>query len=443
MFVVNRRTRMTGDRTANPNSLVGDELELSIVMPCLNEVESLGSCIAKASSFLQRAGVRGEIIVADNGSTDGSIEIAKSLGARVVRVERRGYGAALSGGFRAACGRFLIMGDADDTYDFGDLMPFIQEFRKGSDLVIGNRFLGGIQPGAMPPLHRYVGNPVLTWLARFLFGISCGDVYCGLRGLSRSAFEKLQLRSQGMEYALEMVAKATVLGMRIAEVPTTLSPDRRSRVPHLRTWSDGRRSLRTYMLFSPNWLFLYPGLLMILAGMIAGGWILSTTAVIGRLHFSVLSLLYCAAAILLGFQAVCFSVFTRIIAVSGHLTPVDPVLEKLVSRVRVYHGLAAGIVLMILGFVGATYTFVIWERSFFGHLDPFRMMRIAIPSVLSLALGAEIALASLFLSLLKVQFLETGTHGRTAEADSPQLPTDGAIPASAGRSASDRGNHGG
>ena len=423
---------MTRDRSTNPDSLVGD-VELSIVMPCLNEAQSVGSCIAKASNFLERAGVRGEIIVADNGSTDGSIEISQSFGARVVRVKRRGYGAALSGGFRAACGRFLIMGDADDTYDFSDLMPFVQEFRRGADLVIGNRFLGGIQSGAMPPLHRYVGNPGLTWLARVLFKSSCGDVYCGLRGLSAAALERLQLQSQGMEYALEMVAKATLLGMRIAEVPTTLSPDRRSRVPHLKTWSDGRRSLRTYMLFSPNWLFLYPGVLMILAGMIAGGWILSTTAVIGRLHFSVHSLLYCAAAILLGFKAVCFSVFTKIIAVSGHFIPPDPVFEKLVSRVRVYHGLAAGIVLMILGFVGAAFTFVIWERRSFGDLDPFGMMRIAIPSVLSLALGLEIALASLFLSLLKVQFLETGTHRRTAEADPPQLPTDGAISASAGR----------
>jgi hypothetical protein len=301
------------------------------------------------------------------------------------------------------------MGDADDTYDFSDLMPFLQEFRKGSDLVIGNRFLGGIQPGAMPPLHRYLGNPVLTWLGRFLFRTSCGDIYCGLRGISRSAFAKLKLQSQGMEYALEMVVKATLLGMRIAEVPTTLSPNHPTRLPHLRTWRDGRRSLRIYMLFSPNWLFLYPGVLMILAGILAGGWILSTKAVIGQVHFSVHSLLYCAAAILLGFQAVCFSVFTKMITVTGHLAPVDPVMDKLVSRVRVDHGLAAGIVLMILGFLGATYTFVLWERSSFGNLDPFRTMYIAIPAVLLLALGLEIVFASLFLSLLKVQYLEAGT----------------------------------
>jgi glycosyltransferase involved in cell wall biosynthesis len=394
---------------------MNDELELSIVMPCLNEVESVGACITKATAFLRTAGIRGEVILADNGSIDGSIEIAESLGARVVRVARPGYGAALMGGFQAAAGRYLIMGDADDTYDFSDLMPFVQQFRKGSDVVVGNRFLGGIQPGAMPPLHRYLGNPVLSRMARFLFRTPCGDVYCGLRGLSKSAFEKLQLQSRGMEFALEMVAKSSLLGMKVAEVPTTLSPDRRTRPPHLRTWRDGRRSLRTYILFSPNWLFLYPGMLMTLAGMIAGAWILSTPAVIGSFHFSVHSLLYCAVAILLGFQATCFSVFTKMIAVSGHFTPFDPVLERLVSRLRSYHGLAAGAILMTAGCLGSIYALVAWQRNAFGELDPLQLMRVAIPSVLSLALGLQVALASLFLSLLKVQFLETGTHRRTLE----------------------------
>ena len=321
----------------------------------------------------------------------------------------------LTGGFKAARGRYLIMGDADDTYDFSELMPFVQEFRNGSDVVVGNRFLGGIRPGAMPLLHRYVGNPVLSLMARFLFGTPCHDVYCGLRGLTKAAFERLQLQSQGMEFALEMVAKSSQLGMKVSEVPTTLSPDRRSRVPHLRTWRDGRRSLRSYMLFSPNWLLLYPGVLLLLAGTIAGAWVLTTPAVIGPLHFSVHSLLYCAVAILLGFQAACFSVFTKIIAVSGHFTPVDPVFERLVSRVRSYHGMAAGIILMAAGCAGSIYTLLVWEQSRFGELDPFQVMRIAIPSVLSLALGLQVALASLFLSLLKVQFLETGTHRRTAE----------------------------
>jgi len=398
---------------ASLSEVTVDDVELSIVMPCLNEVESLGSCITKAASFLAGTGIRGEIIVADNGSTDGSIETAEALGARVVRVARRGYGAALTGGFNAARGRFVIMGDADDTYDFSGLMPFVQQFRAGSDLVMGNRFLGGIEPGAMPPLHRFLGNPVLTKLARFLFKTPCGDVYCGLRGLRRSAFERLRLQSKGMEYALEMVAKASLLGMTIAEVPTTLSPDRRSRVPHLRTWRDGRRSLRTYMLFSPNWLFRYPGMLMAAFGLLAGAWILATGGVVGEVHFSVHSLLYCSAAVLLGVQAVYFSIFTRMIAVSGHFAPSDPVFEALVSRVRLHHGLAAGILLMVLGLAGATYSFVVWQRGSFGDLDPLWMMRVAIPSVLSLTLGLQLALASLFLSLLKVQFLETGTHVRS------------------------------
>jgi hypothetical protein len=384
-------------------------------MPCLNEAESLSSCITKASGFLRTAGIRGEIIVADNGSVDGSIDIAESLGARVVRVDRRGYGAALAGGFNAARGRYLIMGDADDTYDFSDLMGFVLKLRSGADVVIGNRFLGGIRPGAMPLLHRYLGNPVLTRMARFLFRTPCGDVYCGLRGLSKTAFEELRLQSQGMEFALEMVAKSSLLGLKVAEVPTTLSPDRRSRVPHLRTWRDGRRSLRSYVLFSPDWLLLYPGVLMMLAGTIAGAWLLTTPAVIGSVHFSVHSLLYCAVAILLGFQAACFSLFTKIIAVSGHFTPIDLMLDKLVSRVRSYHGLTAGALLMVAGGAGAFYTLVVWQRSAFGDLDPFRLMRIAIPSALSLALGVQVVLASLFLSLLKVQFLETGEHRRTVE----------------------------
>jgi glycosyltransferase involved in cell wall biosynthesis len=387
------------------------EVELSIVMPCLNERGALGACIGKASHFLETAAVRGEIIVADNGSVDGSIELAESLGARVVRINRRGYGAALAGGFAAAKGRFLIMGDADDTYDFSDLAPFLEQLRGGADLVVGNRFRGGIEPGAMPPLHQYLGNPVLSWLARFLFRSPCGDVYCGLRGLTKSAFERLGLQSVGMEFALEMVAKASVLGMTVGEVPTRLSCDRRDRVPHLRTWRDGRRSIRTYMLFSPNWLFLYPGAFMMLAGLALCLWILATPAVLGGVRFSVHSLLYGSAMVLLGFQAVCFGLFTRVIAVSAGFAPADPLLKRLVDRLRLQHGVAAGSLLAALGIAAALYTVAVWEQNSFGDLDPFRVMRLAIPAALCMALGVQTVLASLFLSLLKVQFLETGRHG--------------------------------
>jgi glycosyltransferase involved in cell wall biosynthesis len=395
------------------------ELELSIVMPCLNERDSLGACIRKASHFLEAAAVRGEVIVADNGSVDGSIELAESLGARVVRVSRRGYGAALAGGFSAARGRFLIMGDADDTYDFSRLSPFLQQLREGADVVIGNRFRGGIEAGAMPLLHRYVGNPALSSLARFLFRSSCGDVYCGLRGLTKSAYHRLGLQSVGMEYALEMVAKASLLGMKVAEVPTRLSRDRRGRVSHLRTWTDGRRSIRTYMLFSPNWLFLYPGVVLMLAGLSLGVWILATPAVVGGVRFSVHSLLYASTMILLGFQAVCFSVFTRVISVSAGFSPADPLLKRLVARLRLEHGLAVGAGVAAAGVAATFYNVWMWEQHRFGDLDPFRVMRVAIPAVLSIALGLQAVLASLFLSLLKVQFLETGRLGLVAAGDPP------------------------
>ena len=401
-------------RPTDDATLAASELELSIVMPCLNERDSVGSCIRKASHFLETAAVHGEIIVADNGSVDGSIELAESLGARVVRVRRRGYGAALAGGFAAARGRFLIMGDADDTYDFANLSPFLQQLRDGADLVVGNRFRGGIEPGAMPLVHRYLGNPLLSWLARFLFRSPCGDVYCGLRGLTKSAYRRLALQSVGMEYALEMVAKASVLGMTIAEVPTRLSRDRRDRVPHLRTWRDGRRSIRTYMLFSPNWLFLYPGIVMILAGLAIGIWVLATPAVIGGVRFSVHSLLYGSAMILLGFQAVCFGLFTKVIAVSAGFAPADPLLRRLVARLRLQHGVAAGSVLAAVGLGGAVYNVLMWEQNRFGDLDPLRVMRLAIPAVLAIALGMQTILASLFLSLLKVPFLETGRNGLAA-----------------------------
>ena len=243
-------------------------------MPCLNEAETLASCIAKARSFLARSGIRGEVLVADNGSTDGSQALAAALGARVVDITERGYGSALKGGIRAARGRYVIMGDSDDSYDFSDLGLFVEKLREGYQLVMGNRFQGGIRPGAMPPLHRYFGNPILTILGRLFFSSPCGDFYCGLRGFERRAILSLDLQAPGMEFALEMVVKATINKLRIAEVPTTLSPDGSSRPPHLRSWRDGWRSLRFYLLFSPRWLFLYPGTAMFLGGVLVMTWLL-------------------------------------------------------------------------------------------------------------------------------------------------------------------------
>src|ERR1700751_3492649 len=277
-----------------------ENIELSVVMPCLNEAETLESCIGKAQRALQEGGIAGEVIVADNGSTDGSIEIAERLGARVVKIKAKGYGNALMGGIAAARGKFIVMGDADDSYDFGHIGRFLEPLRKGADLVMGNRFRGGIQKAAMPPLHRYFGNPALTRLGRLFFRSPVGDFYCGLRGFRKEAYQRMALRTTGMEFATEMVVKATLLKLRIAEVPTTLSPDGRNRPPHLRTWRDGWRTLRFFLLYSPRWLFLYPG--SALVGMAAGlgGWLLPEPRTVGNVSFDVHTLLYAAAFVLLG-----------------------------------------------------------------------------------------------------------------------------------------------
>ena len=250
-----------------------DDLELTILMPCLNEAETLATCIDKARRYLDTSGIRGEILVADNGSTDGSREIAAEHGARVVAVAERGYGAALKAGIKAAAGRYVIMGDADDSYDFSNLHPFVAKLREGVELVMGNRFKGGIAPGAMPGLHKYLGNPVLSGIGRLFFKSPIGDFHCGLRGFHRNAIAALGLESPGMEFASEMVVKATLRHKAIAEVPTTLSPDGRSRPPHLRSWRDGWRHLRFLMLFCPKWLFFYPGLVLLAAGLASMVWL--------------------------------------------------------------------------------------------------------------------------------------------------------------------------
>src|SRR5260370_28051048 len=289
-----------------------ESVELSIVMPCLNEAETLRACIVKALTTLRIEGIRGEVIIADNGSTDASTQIAIACGARVVNVKERGYGTARRGGIATAAGRYIVMGDADDSYDFSHVSRLLAELRSGADLVMGNRFLGGIAHGAMPPLHRYLGNPVLTWIGKIFFSAPCSDIYCGLRGFSKSCYERLALRTTGMEFALEMVVKASVMGMRIAEVPTTLSPDGRGRPPHLRTWRDGWRSLRFLLLYSPRWLFLYPGILLILFGAAGTFWLLPGPQRVGQVVFDIHTLLYALMSILLGFQSIVFACFTKL-----------------------------------------------------------------------------------------------------------------------------------
>lgn len=377
-----------------------EELELTVVMPCLDEAETLEVCICKAKAAMEAGGVPGEVLVADNGSTDGSQQIARRNGARVIDVPVRGYGAALQGGITAARGRFIIMGDADDSYDFGNLMPFVEKLREGYDLVMGNRFLGGIEPGAMPPLHRYLGNPVLTGIGRLLFRSPSGDFHCGLRGFQRESALALGLQTTGMEFASEMVVKATLMKQRIAEVPTTLAPDGRSRAPHLRSWRDGWRHLRFLMLYSPRWLFLYPGLVLMAIGLAAMLALIPSAVRIGTFAFDVNTMLYAAAAIFVGYQSAIFAVFTKVYGVSEGLLPPDQRLNRLFGRVKLETGLVAGLLLVAFGAAASIWALADWGAQSFGDLDPQQTLRLIVPAVLSLTLGFQTILSSFFLSVL-------------------------------------------
>jgi glycosyltransferase involved in cell wall biosynthesis len=376
------------------------EVEISIVMPCLNEAETLGRCIERAQRALDEHGVRGEILIADNGSTDGSQEIATRLGARVVTVAERGYGSALMGGIAAARGRYVAMGDADDSYDFGDVPRFLEHLRGGAELVIGNRFAGGIRPGAMPFLHRYLGNPVLSAVGRLFFKVPCGDFHCGLRAFDRAAILRLDLHTTGMEFASEMIVKAGLRGLTIGEAPTSLAPDGRSRRPHLRTWRDGWRHLRFLLLYSPRWLFLWPGSLLIAAGVAGSAWLLPGPRRVGGVEFDVHSLLYAAMATIVGFQAVFFALFTKVFAMNEKLLPPHPTLERWLRRPVLEMGLALGLLLLSIGIIGATYAFALWRKLGFGPLDPSLTLRVVIPAVTAVTLGLQVMMGSFFLSVL-------------------------------------------
>jgi glycosyltransferase involved in cell wall biosynthesis len=383
-----------------PSDAASGDLEVSYVLPCLNEAESIAACIAKAQRTIDDHNLRAEIIIADNGSTDGSQAIATSLGARVVAVPRRGYGAALQGGIVAARGRFIVMADADDSYDLSDTFRFIEKLRDGFDLVIGNRFRGGIASGAMPPLHRYLGNPVLSGIGRLFFRSDIGDFHCGLRAFTKSAFDRMQLRTTGMEFASEMIVKATLLGMRIGEVPATLSVAGRTRPPHLRSWRDGWRHLRFLLLYSPRWLFLYPGIAMMVAGFVTGAAIVQGATIIRGLGLDVDTLLYAAAAMMVGYQAILFAFFTKIFAVGAGLLPHDERFTRYGRFLSLETGLAAGFALALAGLGGSIYAVDIWRRAAFGPLSPYEMMRLVIPSVTAMTIGVETILASFFLSVL-------------------------------------------
>ncbi len=375
-------------------------LELSILMPCLNEAETLEICIEKAHQSLRELDIAGEVIIADNGSTDGSQDIATRMGARVVPVAAKGYGSALMGGIIAARGVYIIMGDADDSYNFSNLGAFVKKLREGFDLVMGNRFQGGIKSGAMPPLHKYLGNPVLTWVGQLFFASPVGDFHCGLRGFRRDSILKLDLQTTGMEFASEMVVKASLYTLRITEVPTVLSPDGRSRPPHLRTWRDGWRHLRFLLLYSPRWLFLYPGVFLMIVGLIVGIWLLPGTQKIGSISFDVHTLLYAAIAIIIGFQAVTFAFFTKVFAISEKLLPEDPKLNKIFRYVTLETGLIVGVTLILIGIVGSFLSLTIWSETAFGSLDPSKTLRLVIPSLTCLTVGLQMVMSSFFLSVL-------------------------------------------
>jgi glycosyltransferase involved in cell wall biosynthesis len=366
------------------------DVELTILMPCLNEAETLASCIDKAGGFLTRTGVCGEVLVADNGSTDGSVEIAQRHGARVVAVAMRGYGAALLAGIRAARGRFVIMGDADDSYDFAQLDPFLDKLREGYDLVIGNRFKGGIAPGAMPLLHRYIGNPVLSLIGRRFYTIGIHDFHCGLRGFSRDAILALGARSPGMEFASEMIVRASLGKLSMTEVPTTLSPDGRSRPPHLRTWRDGWRHLRFLLLFSPRWLFLYPGVAIVCIGLaLSMSLLLSPISILPGVTLSTHSLIVACFAVVAGAQCLSFGIIARHHASLQGLLPPQPGLERWYRTWTLERLLIVAGFLLVIGLAGLGYSIGTWAAADFGELQFGVMIRILTLSCTAIVLGFQ------------------------------------------------------
>jgi glycosyltransferase involved in cell wall biosynthesis len=376
-------------------------LELSIVMPCLNEAETLGVCIQKAKKFLADNNVKGEIIIADNGSTDGSQQIANALGARIVSVPARGYGAAIQGGIAAARGKFVAMGDADDSYNFLGLMPFVEKLRQGSELVMGNRFQGGIAPGAMPPLHKYLGNPVLSFVGRLFYRAPIGDFHCGLRAFSREAIMKLGLSTSGMEFASEMVVKATLHKLKIAEVPTTLVPDGRSRPPHLRSWRDGWRHLKFLLTFAPKWLFLYPGAIALFTGLFALAWLLPGPQKIGNVELGIHTMLFAAGAVLVGLQLVSFAIVARVFGIRENYWPSGPSIDRVRRLLTVDRGCIAGGLAIAASIATATMALTSWAGNSYGEMNPTDLMRLAIPAVLLACGGMQVMFTGFLLGLMQ------------------------------------------
>jgi glycosyltransferase involved in cell wall biosynthesis len=376
------------------------DLTVTILMPCLNEAETLAFCVRQAVAALRDNNVAGEVLIADNGSTDGSQQIAIDEGARVVAVPVRGYGAALLTGIENARGKYVLMADADASYDFGHLPRFLARLEEGNDLVMGNRFSGEIKPGAMPPLHKYLGNPVLSFIGRLFFGIPVRDFHCGIRALRRDAILGLGLRTTGMEFASEMVVRSSLAGLRLAEVPTTLSPDGRSRAPHLRTWRDGWRHLRFLLLYSPRWLFFYPGVILFCVGLVISLFLLAGPQTIGRWTFDVDTLTYALGLVLIGAHISVFAVSAKVFGTQEGFLPPNPKFERVFKVINLEVGLIVGCVLLLAGAVILGYAIHIWHASGFGNLSPESMLRLTLPSATCFMLGIEAIFGSFFLSLL-------------------------------------------
>lgn len=385
------------DNNSNP------PIELSIVMPCLNEEQTVETCIAKAKDFLHSYHISGEIIIADNGSSDHSIEISTKAGAKVVPVENKGYGNALRGGIEKSNGKYIIMGDADDSYDFSRLEVFVEKLREGYDLVMGNRFKGGVLPGAMPPLHRYIGNPVLSFIGRVFFRTGIGDFHCGLRGFSKIAYQQMNPKSGGMEFASEIVIKASLLGMRVTEVPTILHPDGRNRKPHLRSWHDGWRHLKLLLMYCPRWLFLYPGFLLLITSIIASLLLIPGAQVLGKIQFDIHTLFYMGIWSTTGIILLLFYFFSRIYADRLGYYPLRNIHRRTIRFFTIERSLIIGGLLLACGIGGTIYAFYQWQQVHFGNLNPEYIFRIILPSGFAIINGILIILGNFFIRILHIR----------------------------------------
>jgi len=393
-------------------------MELTILMPCLNEAETLAVCINKARSFLTEHDIYGEVLIADNGSTDGSQTIAVNLGARVIDVPERGYGAALIGGCNAALGKYVIMGDADDSYDFTNLMPYIERLRLGDDLVMGNRFKGGIKKGAMPPLHRYLGNPVLSGIGRILFKCPIKDFHCGLRGYNASRMRELGLQTTGMEYASEMVVQATINGYKISEVPTTLSPDGRSRPPHLRSWRDGWRHLKFLLMYAPNWLFFAPGLFCFFTGLTTSATLIAAPIKIGGITFDINTLIYMIVLMIAGINIISCGMIAKVYAIKSRFIPVTK-LVTVYENFTANSGSLIGAFLILLGLGGGGSSVWLWSKSAYGTLNPQEVLRIILPSLAMIVIGIHIICTAFLLDIIRIK-----THHISNDYDKTPLKND-------------------